>query len=114
VEHHIGLPLFFHVAQIPESSELCGQWFGWLNFKEGRSFQHLPSNECNENQQPTKMKLVALVLCFATIFLQLVDEVAHPDHLHPFEAFSYEVNDEPCDLRWSLLPDELSNDQLAS
>jgi hypothetical protein len=114
VEHRIGLPLFFHVARILERSELRGQWFGRLNFREGLSFQHLSSNEGNENHQPTKMKLVALVLCFVTILLQLVDEVAHLVHLHPFDAFSCEVDDEPRDLLGSFLTDELTNDQMES
>jgi hypothetical protein len=83
-----------------------------LDFREGGSFRHLPSDEGNENQQPAEVKLVALVLCFATILLQLVDEVARPVHLHPFNAFSCEVDDKPRDLRWSILPDELTNDQL--
>ena len=60
------------------------------------------------------MKLIALVLCFMEILLQLIDEVAHPIHLHPFDAFSYEVDDEPHDLRWFVLPDELTSDQLES
>jgi hypothetical protein len=51
---------------------------------------------------------------FTTILLQLVDEVSRPVHLHPFSALSYEVNDEPHDLRWSVLPHNLTNDQLAS
>jgi hypothetical protein len=58
-----------------------------------------------------KVKLVALVLCFATILLQQVDEVAHPVHFHSFNAFSHEVDDKPRDLCWSVLPDELTNNQ---
>jgi hypothetical protein len=60
------------------------------------------------------MKLVALVLYFEEILLQLVDKVARPIHLHPFDAFSCVVDDEPRDLRWSVLPDEITNNQLAS
>jgi hypothetical protein len=59
------------------------------------------------------MKLVALVLCFVEIFLQLVDEVTRLVHLHPFDAFPCEVDDKPHDLCWFVLPDELTNDQLA-
>jgi hypothetical protein len=58
------------------------------------------------------MKLVALVMCFADILLQLVDEVAHPVHLHLFETFAYEVDNKPRDLRWYFLLDSLTNDQL--
>jgi hypothetical protein len=60
------------------------------------------------------VKIIASVLGFATIFLELVDEVAHPVHLHPFDALSWEVNDEPCDLRRSVLPDKITRDQLES
>jgi hypothetical protein len=79
---------------------------------EGCSIWHLPSDEGNKNQQLAEVKFVALVLCFATILLHLVDEVAHPIHLHPFNAFSYEVDDKPCELHWFVLPDELTSDQL--
>jgi hypothetical protein len=114
VEHCIELPFLRHVARIPEGSEPPGQWFRCLDFREVFSLRHLPSDEGNENQQPTEVKLVALVLRFMTILLQLVDEVAHPVHLHSFNAFSSEVDDEPRDLRWSILPNELACYQLIS
>jgi hypothetical protein len=49
---------------------------------------------------------------FPKIFLQLVDKVARPIHLHSSNAFSCEVNDKPCDLHWFILPDVLTSDQL--
>jgi hypothetical protein len=58
------------------------------------------------------VKLIALVLRFATVLLQLIDEVAHPVHLHPFDTLPCEVNYEPCDLCRTVLSDEISNDQL--
>jgi hypothetical protein len=60
------------------------------------------------------MKLVALVLCFAEILLQLVDEVVCQVHLHPFNAFSCEVDDEPRDLHGLVILDEITSDQLVS
>jgi hypothetical protein len=114
VEHRIGLPFLHHVARIPEGSEPRNQWFRRLDFREGRSLRHLPNNEGNENQQLAKVKLVALVLCFATVLLQLVDEVAHLVHLHSFNAFSCEVDDKPRDLHWSILLDEITNNKLTS
>jgi hypothetical protein len=108
VEDSVRLPLLHHIARVPQGGEPRGQWFRWLDFWEGRSFRHLPSNKGNEDQQLAEVKLVALFLCFMKILLQLVDEVARLVHLHPFNSLSYEVNDEPHDLRWSILPDELA------
>jgi hypothetical protein len=81
---------------------------------EGHSFLHIPSDEGNENQQPAEVKLVSLVLCFETIFLQLFDEVACPVHLHSFNAFYCKVEEKPRDLRWSILPNDLAYYQLTS
>jgi hypothetical protein len=114
VKYDIGLPFLWHVIQILEGSEPRGQWFRQLDFREGRSLWHLPSDEGNKDQQLVEVKLVALVLCFSTSLLQLVDEVAHLVNLHAFNAFSCEVDDEPHDLRWSILPDDITNDQLTS
>jgi hypothetical protein len=85
--------------------------FQQIDFREGCSFHHLPSDKVKENQQPTEVKIIALVLCFTSIFLQLVDKVAHPVHLHSFNAFSCEVDDKPRELRWSILPDDITSDQ---
>jgi hypothetical protein len=114
VEHRIGLPFLFHVAQIPEGSEPRGQWFRRFDFWEGFFCWHLPSDKGNEDQQQAQVKLVALVLCFLKILLQLFDDVARLVHLDSFNALSYKVDDEPRDLCWSILLDEITNDQLAS
>jgi hypothetical protein len=106
------MPLLHHVAQIPEGSEPHGQCFERLDFREGFFLRHLPSDEGKENQQLAEVKLISLVLCFMTLLLQLVEEVARSVHLHLFDAISCEVDDEPHDLHRFVLPDELTNDQL--
>jgi hypothetical protein len=58
------------------------------------------------------VKLISLVLHFTAILLQLVDEVSHPIHLHPFDTLPCEFNYEPCDLCRIVLSDELASDQL--
>jgi len=58
------------------------------------------------------VKLIALVLRFAKTLLQLIDKVAHPIHLHPFDTLPYKVDYESCDLCQEVLSNELSSDQL--
>jgi hypothetical protein len=82
--------------------------------REGSSFRHFPSDKCDQHQQPAEMELVSLILCFTTVFLELVDEVAHPVHLHPLHALPCEVHHEPGDLRGVVLSDELASYKLAS
>jgi hypothetical protein len=60
------------------------------------------------------MELVSLILCFAIVFLELVDEVAHPIHLHPLHEFPCEVHHEPDDLHGAVLSNELASYELAS
>jgi hypothetical protein len=60
------------------------------------------------------MELVSLILHFATIFLKLVDKVAHPIHLHPLHALPCEVHHESGDLRGVALSDDISRYKLES
>jgi hypothetical protein len=45
VEDDISLPLFFHVAGVPQHTKIHGQWFKGLDVREGRTFWHIPSDE---------------------------------------------------------------------
>jgi hypothetical protein len=65
VKDCIRLPLFSHIARVPERGELRSKWLEWLNVWEGRTFWHLPRNKHDEDQEPAKVELVALILCFA-------------------------------------------------
>ena len=58
------------------------------------------------------MEFIALVLHFAIVLLQLIDEVARPIHMHALDALPCKVDNDPCNLHWSVLSDELANDQL--
>jgi hypothetical protein len=60
------------------------------------------------------MEFIAQVLGFVEIFLQLIDEVAHPVHLHALHTFSWEVHHEPSDICGVVLPYELASYELAS
>jgi hypothetical protein len=54
------------------------------------------------------MEFIPLILCFAKIFLELVDEVTLPVHLHPLHALPREVYYEPSDLCWTIIFGELA------
>jgi hypothetical protein len=58
------------------------------------------------------MEFIALILFFATILLQLVDEVNHPIHLHSFYTLPCEVYDESSDLRQMVLSDDIARYKL--
>jgi hypothetical protein len=60
------------------------------------------------------MEFIPLILHFATVFLELVDEVARLVHLHPLHALPSEVHYEPSDLFRMVLSDEISIYKLAS
>jgi hypothetical protein len=42
MKNKIGLPLFTNIAQVPQCTELHGQYFERLDVQEGRTFWHLP------------------------------------------------------------------------
>jgi hypothetical protein len=94
--------------------EPCGQRFRWLNFQEGYSFRHFPSDKCDQYQYPTKMKLISLILRFTAVLLQLVDEVTHPVHLHSFYTLPYEVYYKSSDLCQTILFEEITSYKLTS
>jgi hypothetical protein len=59
------------------------------------------------------MELVSLILCFVEDFLELVDKVARPVHLHPLHTLSCKVHHEPSDLLGVVLSDNLAIYKLA-
>jgi hypothetical protein len=67
MKYHIQLPLFYHIAQVRECGEIPSEQLEWLNVQEGRTFWHFPSGKCDEDQEPTKVELIALILSFAAI-----------------------------------------------
>jgi hypothetical protein len=44
------------------------------------------------------VELISLILSFMTVFLELIDEVTRPIHLHSLHTFSCEVHHQPDDL----------------
>jgi hypothetical protein len=58
------------------------------------------------------MELISLILRFATVFLELVDELARPIHLHSLHAFFCEIHHKLGDLRRAVLSDELASYEL--
>jgi hypothetical protein len=38
MEDGIGLPLLFHVARVPQCTEICGQWFEGFNLQKSGTF----------------------------------------------------------------------------
>ena len=67
MEYHVQLPLFSHIALIPVRSEIRSEQLEWLNVREGRTLRLLPSCKRDEDQEPAKVKLIALILCFTTV-----------------------------------------------
>ena len=53
-------------------------------------------------------------MSFAIVFLEFIDEVTRPIHLHSFHTFSYEVHHKPGDLCGPVLPYELASYELES
>jgi hypothetical protein len=60
------------------------------------------------------MEFIPLILRFATIFLELFDEVTRSVHLHPLHALSCEVYYESSDLCQTILSNELASYKMAS
>jgi hypothetical protein len=63
----VRLPLFSHITRVLEHGELCNERLEWLNVQEGRTFHHLPSGKCVEDQEPAKVELIALILSFGLV-----------------------------------------------
>jgi hypothetical protein len=53
------------------------------------------------------MEFIPMILCSATVFLDLIDEVTHPFHLHPLYALPNEVHYKPTDLCKMFLFDDI-------
>ena len=81
VEDHIGLPLLVHVAGVPQHTKLRGQGFEGFDLQKHGSLGQFPCDEGNEYEQPAKVELIPLVLCFSTIKISLIYEVFCPFHL---------------------------------
>jgi hypothetical protein len=73
VKNSVRLPLFSHITQVPERGELCIKWLEWINVWEGRIFWHFPSKKRDEDQEPSKTKFIALILCFAAVQFKLIN-----------------------------------------
>jgi len=58
------------------------------------------------------MEFIPLILGFAIVFLELVDELKHPVHLHNLYALPSEVHYEPSNLCWMVISDDLANCKL--
>jgi hypothetical protein len=55
-----------------------------------------------------------LILSFAKVFLEFIDEVNRPIDMHSLKTFFCEVHHEPDDLCGVVLPYELANYELES
>jgi hypothetical protein len=67
MEDGIGLPLFVHVAGVPQCTELRGQWFEGFDLWKSGSLGQFPSDESDEYEKPDKVELIPLVLCLSTV-----------------------------------------------
>jgi hypothetical protein len=67
------MTLLFHISRLAEHGELCNKWLERLNVWEGHTFWHLPSGKRDEDHEPAKVELIALILSFATIQFELVN-----------------------------------------
>jgi hypothetical protein len=67
MKNNFQLPLFVHITRIPKGSELRGKRLKWFDIWEGHTFQHFLGNKGNEDQEPSKVKLIALILCFMVV-----------------------------------------------
>jgi hypothetical protein len=67
MKYYVLLPLFSHIARVPERGELRRKWFEWLNIREGCTFQNLSRNKCYDDQEPAEVELIALILSFAIV-----------------------------------------------
>jgi hypothetical protein len=53
-----------------------------------------------------------MILHFTIVFLELIGEVTHPDHLDTLHSLPRKVHYEPSDLCWMVLSDKISNYKL--
>jgi hypothetical protein len=114
MEHNIGLPLLQHIVGVPQGRKPSGQRLRWIYLRKGVSFRHFPSDKCDQNDQPAEVEFVSQILSFATVFLEFIDEVTRPIHLHALHTFSCDIHHEPSDLCGVVLPYELAIYELES
>ena len=69
VEYDIGLPLFFHVAGVPQHTKLHSQGFEGFDLRKRGSLGKFPCDEGDEYEQPAKVELIPLVLRLSTVKL---------------------------------------------
>jgi hypothetical protein len=67
VKNNIRLPLFVHITRLPKCGELHRKCLEWVNICKCHAFQHILGNKGNEDQEPAKLKLVALIMCLAIV-----------------------------------------------
>jgi hypothetical protein len=60
------------------------------------------------------VELISIILSFATLLLELIDEVTRPIHLHALHTFFDKVHHEPSDLCGEVPSYQLSNYELVS
>jgi hypothetical protein len=69
MEDDIGLPLFVHVAGVPQRTELHGQGFEGFDLRKRGSLGQFPRDEGDEYEKPAKVELIPLVLRLSTVKL---------------------------------------------
>jgi hypothetical protein len=67
------MPLFSHIARVPEHGELCRKLLEWIDFWKGRTFHCFPRKKYDEDKDPTKMEFIALILCFMVVQFKLIN-----------------------------------------
>ena len=110
----IALPLLGHVVGVTQGGKPRDQQLRWFDLWKGGSFRHFPSDKCDQNDQPTEVEFVSLILSFVVVFINFINEVTHPIHLHSLHTFSCEVHHEPNELCGAVLPNDISIYELAS
>jgi hypothetical protein len=69
VEDNIGLPLFVHVAGVPQCTEICSQWFKGFDLWKRGSLRQFPRDESDDYEKLAKVELIPLVLRLSTVKL---------------------------------------------
>jgi hypothetical protein len=67
MKNNVQEPLFIHITRVLQCGELHGKRIERINIREGHTFQNIPGNKGDEDQEPAKVKLIALILCFVAV-----------------------------------------------
>jgi hypothetical protein len=67
MKDRIRLPLFSHISRVPDHGELRSEWLKQIDVQEGHTFRHFPRGKCDEDQEPAKVELIALIPSFAGV-----------------------------------------------